>query len=66
MKTFKVWEQCTATNSYRVQANTEQEARELVINGKVEPQKTDYDDYEITEVYEIWAIVPEQDLENSD
>lgn len=66
MKTFTVWEQCTATHRYTVQANNEQEARELVADAQVEPQETDYSDYEITEVYEIWAIVPEQDLENSE
>lgn len=52
MKTFTVWEQCTATHRYTVQANDEQEARELVADAQVEPQETDYSDYEITEVLE--------------
>jgi len=52
MKTFTVWEQCTATNIYTVQAESEQEARELVADAQIEPRETDYSDYEITEVLE--------------
>ena len=56
-KTFTVWEQCTATNRYTVRAESEQEARELVANAQIDPRvllhpKTDYSDYEITEVLE--------------
>ncbi len=52
MKTYTVWEQCTATNRYVVQAENEQEARELVADAQVEPRETDYSNYEITEVLE--------------
>lgn len=50
MKRFTVWEQCTKTTRYTVMAESEQEARELIAEGQGYPQKSDYNDYEITEV----------------
>ena len=51
-RTFTVWETCTAVNRYTVQAESEQEARQLVADARVEARETDYSDYEITEVLE--------------
>lgn len=53
MKTFTVWETCTATNRYTVQAENDQEARELVADAQVEPRETDYSNYEITFITEV-------------
>ena len=52
-KTFTVWETCTATNRYTVRAENDQKARELVANGQVEAQETDYSNYEITFITEV-------------
>lgn len=52
MQRFTVWEQCTKTTRYTVMAESEQEARELIIEGQGYPQESDYNDYEITEVLE--------------
>ena len=53
MKTFTVWETCTATNRYTVQAENDQEARELVDDAQVEPRETVYSDFVITFITEI-------------
>jgi len=52
MKRFTVWEQCTQTTRYTVMAESEQEARKLILEGQGYPQCVDYNDYEITEVLE--------------
>ena len=52
MKTYVIWEECTAVNRYVVQAESEAEARELVADAQVEARETDFSNYEITEVLE--------------
>lgn len=52
VKTYVIWEQCTKTTRYTVTAESEQDARELIIEGQGYPQETDFSDYEITEVLE--------------
>tara|TARA_R100001510_G_C7627494_1_gene187051 strand:- start:490 stop:684 length:195 start_codon:yes stop_codon:yes gene_type:complete len=58
MKRFTVWEQCTKTIRYTVIAESEQEARELIVEGRRGgwnlrgyPQESNYNDHEIIEVY---------------
>ena len=60
-KTYTVWETCTATNRYTVQAENDQEARQLVADAQVEARETDYSNYEITFITEI----PEETDDNN-
>lgn len=52
MKQFIIWEDATVINKYKVTAESEEEAREMVIEGEVAPDEQDFKDFEIIEVIE--------------
>ena len=52
MKKFTVWESASVMNRYIVEAESKEQAEEMVKDAQVEPRESDLFDFEITEVIE--------------
>ena len=53
MPKFIVWEDAAVVNKYVVTAETEEEARHMVLEGEVIPDEQDFKEFEIVEVIEV-------------
>ena len=53
MKHFIIWEDASVVNKYKVTAESEERAKEMVIEGEIAPDEQDFKEFEIVEVIEL-------------
>ena len=53
MPNFIVWEAAAVVNKYVMEAESEDAAREMVLEGEVSPDEQDFKEFEIIEMLEV-------------